>query len=148
MLDKNVVKCKKCGKWFKEYMHNSELCPSCMSLDASDFDKVRLYLYEHDIATAIELSENTGVSVEQIERYLRHGRLEIPENSPIFIKCERCGADIRSGRFCSDCSVSMSNALRMELNFDESQVGEKPKKKNKEKMYYFTQDRKKEKITK
>jgi len=138
MLDKvDITKCKRCRKWFKNYGYNPILCPSCMSLDSSDFDKVRLYLYENATATATELSENTGVSVAQIEGYLKNGRLEIPKNSPIFIKCERCRTDIRSGRFCSDCSVSLSNAMRMELNFDESQIGEKPKKKVKDKMHYL-----------
>jgi ribosomal protein L37E len=141
MVRTGIVKCKRCGKWFKEYMHNPELCPACMTLDAYDFDKVRQYLYAHDTATAIELSENTGVAVSQIEWYLRNGRLEIPENSPIFIRCERCGTDIRYGRFCSDCSVSLSNALRIELNFDESQVGEKPKKKDKQKNYQINEER-------
>lgn len=137
----DVKKCMRCGRLFKDDGYNSNLCPSCITLDNDDFEKVRLYLYDHTTATAIELSEETGVSIVQIERYLKNGRLEIPEGSPIFIKCEKCGTDIRSGRLCSMCSLSLSNAMRMDMNFTDSQIGETPKKKGGSmkdgKMYYF-----------
>lgn len=122
-----IRKCNRCGRLFKVETYVLDLCPFCVKIDNEDFEKVREYLYEHNTATAIELSEATGVSIEQIERYLKNGRLEIPENSPIFIKCERCGAEIRSGRLCSDCSLSLSNSLRMQMNFTDAQIGEKPK---------------------
>lgn len=135
----DVKKCSRCGRLFKDDGFNPNLCCSCSALDANDFEKVRDYLYEYNTATALELSEATGISVEQIERYLKNGRLEIPENSPIFIKCEKCGTDIRSGRLCNNCSISLSNSLRMEMNFKDSQIGEKPKKPDYKngKMYYF-----------
>lgn len=136
-----VKKCIRCGRLFKDDGYNLDLCPNCTILDSDDFEKVRLYLYDHHTATAIELSEETGVSIVQIERYLRNGRLEIPEGSPIFIKCEKCGTDIRSGRLCTACSLSLSNSMRNEMNFTDAQIGETPKKKKgnmKEgKMYYF-----------
>ncbi len=140
-LDKiSIKKCNRCGRLFKEDGFCTNLCQSCVLKDNDDFDKVRLYLYEHKTATAIELSEATNVPVEQIERYLKNGRLEIPEGSPIFIKCEKCGADIRSGRLCPSCSSSLSNAIRAEMNFTDSQIGEKPKNTQKKgaKMYHFT----------
>lgn len=139
-IDKiKVKKCIRCGKLFKADSLNLDLCPYCIKLDNEDFEKIRNYLYEHKTATSVELSEATGVSVMQIERYLKNGRLEIPENSPIYIKCELCGAEIKSGRICSACSVSLSNAVRVEMNFTEAQVGETPKKSSssKAKMYYF-----------
>lgn len=139
-----VSLCKRCGRLFKMDVYESELCPNCLKIDEDDFEKVREYLYEHNTATAIEISEQTDVDITQIERYLKNGRLEIPENSPIFIKCEMCGADIRSGRLCSACSIKMSNATRIQMHITDSQIGETPKKsKDKSsKMYYFDNRRK------
>lgn len=140
-IDKmKVKKCIRCGKLFKVDNLNLELCPYCVKLDNEDFEKIRTYLYEHNTATSVQLSEATGISIIQIERYLKNGRLEIPEGSPIYIKCERCGAEIKSGRLCPECSLSLSNAMRMEMNFTDAQVGEPPKKSsgNKNaKMHYF-----------
>ena len=36
--------------------------------------------------------------------YLKEGRLEIPEGSSYYLKCERCGISINSGRFCQPCA--------------------------------------------
>ena len=38
---------------------------------------------------------------------LRESRLEIAEGSKIFMHCERCGKEIRSGRFCEECAVKV-----------------------------------------
>lgn len=119
--------CTKCGRIFTYMGFGHLYCPTCKSLDEISFGKVRDYIYENGVASATEVSENTGVSVRQIEQYLREGRLEIPENSPIFIKCEMCHADIRSGRICSNCGLKLSNVMRIEMDIDEFQIGEKPK---------------------
>lgn len=141
----NVKICQRCGKLFKIDNYNFELCPNCIKIDNEDFEKVRTYLYDHNTATSVEISENVGIPIAQIERYLKNGRLEIPENSPIFIKCEKCGSDIRSGRLCSACSLKLSNSMRMEMHITEAQIGETPKKNksSESKMYYFDNKRSK-----
>ncbi|MBO7353261.1 MAG: hypothetical protein J6U61_03280 [Lachnospiraceae bacterium] len=78
----------------------SKYCPDCRKIDEENRDKVKEYLREHGTANMVEISENTGVSKHDINQYLRDGMLEIPEGSPIYIKCEKCGCDIRSGRWC------------------------------------------------
>lgn len=83
------------------------------------------------------LADETGVALETIEMFLRTGRLEIPEGSEIYIACERCGCDIRYGRFCGDCMKVLTGDIKRA--FFNEEVGEKPKtpskKKSDEKMY-------------
>lgn len=129
--------CVKCGKMFTYLGFGHFYCPTCKERDKEDFEKVRDYIYENGVASALEVSEATGVSLKVIEQYLREGRLEIPESSPIFIKCEKCGIDIRSGRLCAECATSLSNAMRIEMNFDNEQIGAVPKKLD-GKMRYLT----------
>jgi hypothetical protein len=135
----NTRVCVRCGRIFNYSGFGHYYCPNCKKKDAKDFNRVRDYIYEHGIANMVEVSENTGVGVKIIEQYLREGRLEIPENSPIFIKCEMCGVDIRSGRLCPKCANSLSNAMRVEMNFDDEQIGEIPKFVGK--MKFFERER-------
>ena len=60
------------------------------------------------------------MSVKQIEKWVREERLAFADDSPVGIACEKCGAMIRSGRFCEACKSSMANHL--------SELYEEPKK--------------------
>ena len=53
-------------------------------------------------------SGNTGCG-----RELRCGTLT--EGSAIYLQCEKCGAPIRSGRFCEKCKYEMSMDLQSVL---------------------------------
>ena len=91
------------------------------------FQKVKDYIVEHGTATAEEISKEVGVSEGTILQYLRDGRIEIPENSPIFIKCEKCHCDIRYGRYCQECASKMKGELKKgTAAIDLYEVGEKP----------------------
>lgn len=120
--------CVRCKRMFTYLGYGHFYCPACKIADDEDFKKVRDYIFDHGTASAVEVSENTGVRLENIHQYLREGRLEIPENSPIFIKCEMCSTDIRSGRLCPDCASKLNSAMRKQLNFDDEQIGPVPKK--------------------
>lgn len=124
----NLRTCMRCHRLFQYTGFGHMICPRCKEAEAREFEWVKNYLYENPGATMIEVEEATGVPVYQLTAYLKAGRLEIPNGSPIFIKCEKCGQDIRSGRFCADCVSKMSASLKKELDFDEFQVGEKPRK--------------------
>lgn len=128
--------CVRCKRMFTYLGFGHFYCPPCKKLDEVDFSKVKEYIYEHGTAPAFEVSENTGVSLDRITQYLREGRLEIPETSPIFIKCEMCSTDIRSGRLCPECASKLTKAMKITMNFDEEQVGQVPKKFN-GKMRFF-----------
>lgn len=128
--------CVRCKRMFTYMGYGHFYCPACKKLDEADFTKVKEYIYENGTAPAFEVFENTGVSLERITQYLREGRLEIPEMSPIFIRCEMCSADIRSGRLCPDCAGKLTKSMKVSMNFDEEQVGQVPRKLN-GKMRFF-----------
>jgi len=115
--------CIKCRRLFNYPGFGTKYCPDCMKEDEKLRQKVKDFLYENGAANMYEISQATGVSEHMIRQYLRDGMLEIPENSPIFIKCEKCGCDIRYGRWCPECAAQMS----AELKGCYIGVGEKPK---------------------
>lgn len=139
----NVRTCLRCKRLYHYMGFGHSYCSLCKIKDDADFTKVKDYIYECGTATALEVSDYTGVSLNTIEIYLREGRLIIPENSPIFIKCEKCRADIRSGRLCIECASQLDAMMRREMDFDDFQIGEKPKEKRTEKMRYLTRDKNK-----
>lgn len=97
-----LINCSRCGRFFESNGFTS-LCTYCLEQDIKDFDKIREYLYKNPGAKMFEVSTNLDISVLQIKRYLREGRLEILEKNNQFLKCERCSKPISSGSYCDDC---------------------------------------------
>lgn len=132
--------CQRCKRMFYYSGFGHIYCDYCKRADTRDFDKVKDYILENPGATMLEVADQTGVLMKFIEIYLREGRLEIPENSPIFIKCEMCKKDIRFGRVCPECAEKLTQKKKEEMNFDEYQIGEPPKKIGK--MRFIERERK------
>ena len=128
----SVEVCRKCRKLFNYPGYGLKYCPACMKEDEANRDKVKTFLRENGAANMYEISMGTGVPEHVIKAYLREGMLEIPEGSPIYIKCEKCGCDIRSGRWCQECAAKLSADLKGCF----AGVGEKPKVKLEGKMRF------------
>lgn len=104
--------CPECGKLFVHTERN--LCPECVRREDDDFERVRRFLRDEPQATIERVSRMTGVSEPVILRLLRHGRLTLPEGSPIALRCERCEAPIDAGRLCKACRKELAEALAVE----------------------------------
>lgn len=129
--------CISCGKLFLYPGFGSKYCPLCKRVDDENRDKVKAYLREHGAANMYQIADATGVPESVVKSYLRDGTLEIPENSPIYIKCELCGCDIRSGRWCPSCAATLSNGFKGIY----AGVGDVPKNKSTGKMRFLGRDR-------
>ncbi len=106
--------CKQCGgvmiyKGVGEYH-----CEKCDFVDYDDYGKVRLYIESHHGATAAEIEFAVGVPQRTIRQMLRDSRIEIAEGSKMFLHCEMCNKEIRSGRYCVECEVKMHRSLEAE----------------------------------
>lgn len=107
-----IRNCVRCKRVF-QYMGGPPICKACKEKEEELFKVVKEYIYEHKEANMVEVSNETGVSTKIIEKFIRDGRLMISQDSPIFLKCEKCGAEIKTGRFCDACSRSLSNEIRI-----------------------------------
>lgn len=133
-MSATVEACESCGRLFHYPGFGAKYCPQCRELDNKNREKVKTYIRENGAANMYEISDATGVSVSTIQQYLRDCTLEIPEGSPIYIKCESCGCDIRSGRWCPACAARMSSELKgMFVG-----VGDVPKKTTSGKMRFLS----------
>ena len=135
-----VINCKKCNRLF-QYIAGRMICPICQEEEEKEFKLLKEYLYEHPRATMIEVSEATGISIQAIKHYLREGRLIITNDSPIGIECEKCGAEIKTGRFCERCAYELEMGMRLITN----ELKEKTKvpypNSSKSKMHYLKRNK-------
>jgi len=130
--------CPRCGRIFT-YI-GRPICNRCMDDEEIEFKKVKEYVYDNPGATISETSQETGVSVEKIIRFLREERLEIKsEESNMVLECERCGVPIKSGRYCERCKRELNAGFRKEFGLDKpGSGGRMPIRAEKDKMYTAT----------
>lgn len=102
----NVKNCRLCGRIYN-YVAGPNICPACRDGMEAKFQEVKEYIRSHKGCGIQEVSEACDVEPGQIRQWLREDRLEVTEDSAIFLNCESCGAPIRSGRFCGKCTGSM-----------------------------------------
>lgn len=117
--------CPECNGEYDIMGRGEYRCKSCGNIFYDDFGKINKFLTENGPATAFVIYENTGVPIHKINAYLKQGRLEIPDGGSIYIRCEKCGAEIRFGRVCPECAMKLSK------NVQGIDVGERPLKKGK-----------------
>ncbi|WP_352418278.1 TIGR03826 family flagellar region protein [Proteiniborus sp.] len=128
-----IRNCKKCNRIFAD--DNFDLCPICRNGDLEEFKIVKDYLYDHPGADIQTVSEVTGVDTKKILKFLREGKLEIRDDSPnLLLDCERCGAPINTGRFCSKCVNEMEREFKSAISGNASST-KKDLGKNSDKMY-------------
>lgn len=139
-LYQRSVFCPKCGGNMKYAFGETYECMTCGARELTDFGKVRDYLEKNGAKPAVDIAKNTGVSLDVISSLLRQGRIEIPDGSDVYIKCQRCGTDIRYGRYCQECSLAL--AKNINNSFIMSSAGEKPKKPASAGKMYTLDDRK------
>jgi len=120
--------CKNCRRLFK-YMFGPELCPECARFvrenksepkmaepiaalkpmvleDEEMYEKVKDYIMSNPKASVSLIAEKNGVPITKIFEWIKEERLEFSDDSAnAWFICEKCGARIRSGRFCSRCKL-------------------------------------------
>ncbi len=108
------VDCPECGGTMVFEGLGEYSCEKCKHKEFDDYGKVRSYLEKNPGSTAYEIAQHTGLRQRNIRKLIQDERIEISENSKVFLKCEMCGADIRSGRYCPQCLVKHEAFIREE----------------------------------
>ncbi len=125
----NIRNCKVCGRIFN-YVSGPVTCPGCRESLEAKFQEVKEYIREHKGAGIAQVAEACDVEAAQIRQWLKDERLEVTEDSALYLTCESCGAAIRSGRFCEKCKGNMTRDLNDLLGANKPKPA--PRKQNKE----------------
>lgn len=123
----NIRNCRVCGRIFN-YLSGVPICPNCKDDLEAKFQEVKEYIREHRGVGIMEVAEACDVDPAQIRQWLRDDRLEVTEDSAMFLNCESCGAPIRSGKYCEKCKASMTQSFNEVLRTN--RPAPKPEKKS------------------
>jgi len=121
--NKPLKTCKACG--IVTVNHVEEFCFTC-AIDTVDHFKIaKEYLYLNPGVTAKALAEATGISILEINSYIRAGRLDI-SNEPSQVNeekvCLDCGQVIDHGNLCLFCKKNREALNEMKyLNKDQEE---------------------------
>ena len=133
----DIRNCRNCGNIFN-YLSGPIVCPACKESLEAKFQEVKLYIEEHPGVGIKQVSDACDVETSQIQQWLREERLEVTENSAIYLNCESCGAPIRSGRYCDRCKNNLTNGFKSVIRSSQPvQEPEKKKPDDKNKMRFL-----------
>lgn len=101
----NIANCPRCGKLFTKNFR--DVCPNCIKEIDHEYSLCAEHLRQNKGLTTHELSDATGVSVRQISKFIREGRISIIGAPNLGYPCEVCATMIREGNMCQDCRTRL-----------------------------------------
>lgn len=132
----DVRNCRNCGRLFN-YLGGPNICPSCRDEIEKKFQDVKEYIRDNPRASIQEISDENGVTPNQIRQWIREERLQFTDDSPVGIECEICGAIIKTGKYCDACKNNTANALAKSIEKPEAPEMPKPKPKKENAMRFL-----------
>ncbi len=105
-LDLMLTRCPRCGDIFSKV--RVDICPKCRQEETQRIDTLSKYLDANPEATIDDLERVSGMPKEVILTYAREGRLVALDIAILKVRCEDCGVDIPSGRFCPSCRKKLA----------------------------------------
>lgn len=106
----NIKNCPQCGRVFAVGIH--DLCPACTKALEQQYELCATYLRDNRGATIGQLSEATGVSINQITKFIREGRISLADLPNMGYPCDVCQTNIREGVMCDSCRKRFSKDVK------------------------------------
>lgn len=119
-MNLNVANCPNCGRVFQKGLHN--YCGACVKEIEDQFERCYQYLRENRSSTMNQLSEETEVSIKQITKFIKDGRIFISDLPNMGYPCESCGEHVRSGKLCLSCSDRITKGIQQVNQTDQNRI--------------------------
>ncbi len=98
------------------YVQGPAICEPCKKALEESFQRVKQYIVDNPRASLKQISEDNEVTTKQIQQWIREERLMFSKDSPIQLRCEKCGEPVLTGRFCTKCKEAMASTLDGEVS--------------------------------
>ncbi|QSF44742.1 TIGR03826 family flagellar region protein [Paenibacillus tianjinensis] len=105
----NVDNCPRCGRLYVKNI--MDLCQPCIKELEHQYEICVEYLRKNRGTNIQELSDATEISIKEITRFIREGRISIANAPNMMMPCEVCGTLIREGHMCDSCRTRLSKDL-------------------------------------
>ncbi|SDX28252.1 TIGR03826 family flagellar region protein [Paenibacillus sp. CF384] len=97
--------CPRCGKLYAKNFR--DVCPNCIKEIDNEYTLCSEYLRKNKGATINELTDATKVSIKQITKFIREGRISLVGAPNLMYPCEMCGSLIRDNTKCEGCRAKL-----------------------------------------
>lgn len=116
-----LANCSNCDAVFVKNIR--PVCRECFEAEEKAFEIVYRFLTKriNREATIEETVEETGVEEKVIIKFIRENRLRTSQFPKLAYPCEKCSANIVSGRLCQTCSSEILNELENQAKMEERQ---------------------------
>ncbi|AIQ65890.1 flagellar protein [Paenibacillus stellifer] len=131
----NLDNCPRCGRLYVKNV--MELCQPCIKELEQQYEACVKYIREHKNTDIQELSDATEVSIKEITRFIKEGRISIANAPNMMYPCEVCGRLIRESHMCDDCRTRLRKGFTEAPKKEEAPTT--PKKKGT--TYFTVEDR-------
>jgi flagellar operon protein (TIGR03826 family) len=126
-LDYEVQNCPNCKTIFRKTTW--PICQDCKNKMENELSKCTEYIRRNRQTTMSQLVDNTGVSEQNITKYIRDAKIFIGEIPNLSYPCDLCEAGIRKGNLCYDCRVKINTDIE-KMKRQEDQDRQKHIKEN------------------
>ncbi|QCT04574.1 Flagellar operon protein YvyF [Paenibacillus algicola] len=106
----NLGNCPRCGKLYA--LNFKDMCSDCIKDIEAEYQRCADFLRETRGATIQEVSEAVDVTIRQITKFIREGRISIKDAPNLSYPCEVCGHLIRESNICESCRTRLTKELR------------------------------------
>lgn len=108
-----LANCSRCEAVFVKMMR--DICQDCYKEEETAFKKVYRFLSDQKNreATMDEIIEATGIEASIITKFIREKRLRTSQFPKLTYPCERCSANIITGKLCIKCSEQLRKELKL-----------------------------------
>jgi flagellar operon protein (TIGR03826 family) len=126
-LEFEVQNCPNCNNLFRKTTW--PICQDCKTEMENELSKCTEFIRRNRQTTMSQLIEQTGVSEQNITKYIRDAKIFIGDVPNLSYPCELCEADIRKGNLCHNCRMKINTDIE-KMKRQEELDREKFKKEN------------------
>ncbi|TVX96115.1 flagellar protein [Cohnella terricola] len=106
----DLTYCPRCGKLFNKNFR--DVCNNCHLEVEKDYERCVEHLRKNRGLDIQQLSDDMEVSIKQITRWIKEGRISLVNAPNMSYPCESCGILIREGHLCESCRKRLTRDVK------------------------------------
>lgn len=107
--DSKLISCRVCGVIMVRLVR--DVCPKCFRAEEDLFQKVKNFLRINPGASVEQVAQHAGCSDDQVQIFIRSGRLERVGIRKMAHACQLCQTTIYEGVMCSECKRTLKEQV-------------------------------------
>lgn len=125
--ESKLITCRVCGVIMVKLVR--DICPKCFLEEEKVFQKVRDFLRANNGASLEDIAKHTACKIEQVEAFVRSGRLERIGVKKVPHPCQLCQTTIYEGVVCQECKKTLKEQVNSLKPDSAESEKDKPEKK-------------------